>query len=195
MDADTCLSDPKATTKVRTARRFPANITPKALVLVETGADSHTKDQVRDSAAKAAQARKRTTREIDARSLTHERSVSRFPASTTFRSSVEWSSGTAAPSSSLFGQRWGCRVSGGSMLSLSSERGSKRIQSQSRPRRWERRRRCSLDVEAPQVGFEIFPCCFWIDSVTRHIFLVSSFITSWSLPSRIGFSTVLPVAN
>ena len=60
----------KATTRVRTARRLPANITPKALVLVETSADSHTNDQIRNPvamAAKGAKARKRTTRDIDAK--------------------------------------------------------------------------------------------------------------------------------
>ena len=38
----------------------------------------------------------------------------------------------------LFAQRWACRSSS-SVLSLSSKRGSKKIQTQSRPRRWERR--------------------------------------------------------
>ena len=64
---------PRATTKVRTARRIPANITPKALVLAETSADSHTEDQVRNSPTKDAKARKRTTREIDARNVERSR--------------------------------------------------------------------------------------------------------------------------
>ena len=58
---------PKATTKVRTARRFPASIVPKALVLEETSADFRTKGQT-NPAARAAKARRRTTKEIDARS-------------------------------------------------------------------------------------------------------------------------------
>ena len=54
---------PKATKKVRTARQFPASIVPKALVHVETSADSRTKDQT-NQAARVAKARKRTTKEI-----------------------------------------------------------------------------------------------------------------------------------
>ena len=48
----------------------PCKHTPKALVLVETSADSHTNDQIRNpvaKAAKGAKARKRTTRDIDAK--------------------------------------------------------------------------------------------------------------------------------
>ena len=58
-------SEPKVTTKVRTARRFLANVTRKALVLVVTSADSHTKGPKRNRAAKAVKAGKRTTQEID----------------------------------------------------------------------------------------------------------------------------------
>ena len=57
MDADTRLSDSSAGAgkgpkgEVRTARRFPANVTPEALVLADTSADSHTEDQMRNPAA------------------------------------------------------------------------------------------------------------------------------------------------
>ena len=63
---------PKATTKVRTVRLFPARIMPKALVLEETSADSRTKGQT-NPAARAAKARKQTTKGIDARSVERSR--------------------------------------------------------------------------------------------------------------------------
>ena len=76
MDADTRLSDNTAgevITKVRTARRSPVNITPRALALVETVADSHTKVGIRSPAARAAKGRKRTTRETGARNVERSR--------------------------------------------------------------------------------------------------------------------------
>ena len=81
MDTDTRLSDStagavkgaKSDHKGAHSETIPVNITSRALALVETSADSHTKVRIRSPVARAAKARKRTTREIGARSVERTR--------------------------------------------------------------------------------------------------------------------------
>ena len=77
MDADTRLSNSSAGARKGCQRRstkvrFPASILPKALALEETSADSRTKGQT-NPAARAATARRRTSKEVDARSVERSR--------------------------------------------------------------------------------------------------------------------------
>ena len=64
---------PKVVTEANTAQRFPVNTSPRALVLEETSADSHTRVWISCPAASAAMARKRTGKGIGARSVEKSR--------------------------------------------------------------------------------------------------------------------------